>query len=353
MALVLRGRTWYVYYRDERGVLASRSLRTTSKVLAKHLHEAFMAERAARKEVLELRRRFPGRVPAVVDDLAPMPEPVRRRLKIADMIAELEKIAPVSDARKRAVKRFQKTIRAKYLDEVTPAMALAYLERITRGDSNFKQFNNHRSALNKVFSLLAVSAGIERSPFAAIPSRKVADVTHHRPLTDAEFRAVMREAEEPYRTAAALGFYAGADMSTAFSLPGHAVDLQRRLIRWRRPKTGTWYTAGIHAELLPMLEALHFSPTSNAPILAHRATATRFRYFQRLFIRLGIFDTDSGSAGFHSLRASFFTRCDEAQLHRRATNLAGGHKDDAMTDLYSADVTAAHEIETLPPVLSK
>lgn len=351
MALVLRGRVYYVYYRDERGVLASRSLRTTSKVLAKHLHDAFMAARAARREVLELHRRFPDKVPAVVDELAPMPEPVRRRMRIADMLTELAKIAPVSTARRRCVQRFQKTIRAQYVDEVTPSMALAYLERISRGDSNYKQFNNHRSALNKAFALLAVSAGIDRSPFAAIPSRKVEGVTHHRPITDAEFRRIMENTKEPYRTAAALGFYAGADMSTAFSLPGHAVDLPRRLIRWKRPKSGTWFTVGIHADLLPMLAALDFDPASSKPILPPAATATRFRYFQRLFDRLFIRDTDAGRASFHSFRASFFTRCDAAGLDRRATNLAGGHKSDAMTDLYSADVTAAHEIERLPSVL--
>lgn len=351
MALVLRGRVYYVYYRDERGVLASRSLRTTSRVLAKHLHDAFMAARAARKEVLALHRRFPDRVPAVVEELAPMPEPVRRRMRIADMLTELGKISPVSTARRRAVQRFQRTIRAQYVDEVTPSMALAYLERISKGDKNTKQFNNNRSALNKCFALLAVSAGIERSPFAAIPSRKVENVTHHRPLTDAEFRLLMDAAEEPYRTAAALGFYCGMDLSTACALPGHAVDLQQRLIRWKRPKTGTWFTAGIHPDLLPLLAALDFDPTSAYPILPITSIHTARKAFHRLFIRLGIFSTDEGKATFHSLRASFFTRCDAAGVHRRATNLAGAHKSDAMTDLYSADTSAAHEIESLPSVL--
>ena len=352
MALVLRGKVWYVYYRDERGVLASRSLRTRSKVLAKHLHEAFMAERAARKEVLELHRRFPGKVPAVVNELAPMPEPVRRRLKIADMIDELGKVMTVARAMRISLRRFQRFIPAKYMDEVTPTMALTYLERQFGGGRNFKQFNNEKSSLNRAFRLLAVSAGITVSPFAAIASRKVENVQHHRPITEDEFRLIMATAEEPFRTAAALGFYAGADMSTAFALPGHAVDLPRRLIRWRRPKSGVWFTVGIHAELLPMLEALRFDPTSSDPILPKVGNTMRFRYFRDLFDRLHIADNAEGAAGFHSLRASFFTRCDAAKLHRRTVSLAGGHLTDAMNDLYSHDVSAAHEVETLPGVMN-
>ena len=50
------------------------------------------------------------------------------------------------------------------------------------------------------------------------------------------------------------------------------------------------------------------------------------------------------------MRASFFTRCDEAKLHPRTTKLAGGHLSEAMNDLYSHDVSAAHEVENLPSV---
>lgn len=353
MALVLRGRVYYIYYR-EGSKIASFSLRTSSKVLAKHYHAEFMAARAARREAVALRRKFPGAIPPDIEALIPAPpKPAPRpALRVSDMLEELSKIAPVSDSRRRAVQRFARKCGVDLMRDVTPEIALAYLEKEFHGDGNYKQFNNHRSALNKAFSLLLVPAGMEKSPFAAIASRRVADVQHHRPITAEEFRQIMQIAEEPYRTAAALGFYCGADMSTAFSLPGIAFDFERNIIRWRRPKTGTWFAAGIHRELLPFLNAWKIDTASAAPILPPRATATRFRYFQRLFARLFIRDTEQGTAGFHSLRAAFFTRCDAARLDRRATNLAGGHKSDAMTDLYSADFTAAHEVETLPSVLS-
>lgn len=353
MALLRRGRVWYLYYREGSRVVFV-SLKTSSKVMAKHLHADFMASRAAAREAVAMRKKFPGAVPPEIEALIPAkPKPAPRPvLRVADMLAELAKIAPVSDSRRRAVRRFARKCVVDLMREVTPEIALAYLEREFRGDGNYKQFNNHKSALNKAFSLLLVPAGMDRSPFAAIASRRVADVTHHRPITAEEFRRIMAEAEEPYRTAAALGFYAGADRSTAFGLPGFAFDLERNLIRWKRPKTGTWFAAGIHRELRPFLEALKIDTASTAPVLPKRAPATTFRYFQRLFARLFIGDTAEGSAGFHSLRAAFFTRCDREGIHRRAVNLAGGHKDDRMTDLYSADVSAAHEVERLPDVLS-
>ena len=355
MALVLRGRVYYIYYREGAKV-ASFSLRTSSKVLAKHYHAEFMAARAARREAVALRRKFPGAIPPDIEALIPAPpKPAPRpALRVADMLEELSKIQAVTLAQKNAVRHFQKHIGVEYMRDVTPELALEYLERSFVGSryKNYKSFNNAKTTLNRVFRLLAVSAGMQISPFAAIPSRKLENVESHRPLTDAEFRRVMENADEPMRTAAALGFYAGADMSTAFSLPGHAVDLPRRLIRWKRPKSGVWFTVGIHRELMPYLEALKFDPTSSDPILPYLSRSTRFKRFRELLNRLHIEDNAEGSAGFHSLRASFFTRCDAARLSRRTTNLAGAHKSDAMTDLYSHDVSAAHEVETLPAVLS-
>ena len=77
---------------------------------------------------------------------------------------------------------------------------------------------------------------------------------------------------------------------------------------------------------------------------------TRYTYFVGLLRSLGIFDTQAGKASFHSIRASFITRCDEAGINRRATKGVAGQVADNITDLYSHDKETAKEILTLPPL---
>ena len=356
MALRKIHNTYYVYFKDIDGTQRTRSLKTTDKATAERLHRSFMVALQSKKGELAIMQHFPERFPqsAEVKSIAPpIDTPANQRFRLDRMLPELDKIKAPSGTDRRIIKRFIEKCGKKYADEVTPQVALAYLEKHYTGGRNFKNFNNNRCALNKAFKLLLVKMSLDKSPFAPIACRSVENVESHRPITAEEFKRIFDAAEEPFRTAACLGFYAGADMSTAFGLPCNAVNLDTRIIFWRRPKSGVRFVCGIHRELLQMLRKINFDPESTAPILsciAKTCSTTRNVYFRELFDRLGIAGTDEGSASFHSFRSSFFTRCDEADLHRRTTSLAGGHKQDIMNDLYSHDVSAAHEVETLPDI---
>jgi hypothetical protein len=69
-----------------------------------------------------------------------------------------------------------------------------------------------------------------------------------------------------------------------------------------------------------------------------------------LFKANGIVATAAGKASFHSLRASFITRCDEAGVSRIATKGVAGQTEDSITDLYSHDKETAKQILNLPPL---
>ena len=352
MALRKIHNTYYIYFRDIDGKIKTRSLKTTFKDVAEKAHTLFMRELQSKKSTLVVINHFPEQFPNAkpVTTVAP-PAENNKRLKLVNILPELEKIQPVSPTNRRAITRFISEIKVKYADQVTPEMALAYLEKNYSHGRNYKAFNNNKGILHKAFRLLLVKIGLPESPFERIACRKVTSVESHRPISDDEFRKIFAAAAEPFRTAAALGFYAGADMSTAFGLPGNAVDLDERIINWKRPKTGTKFICGIHGELLALLERIGFDPQSEKPILDNiqkTCSTKRIVYYRELFDTLGIVATKDGTASFHSLRASFFTRCDKAKLHRRTTSLAGGHTEDRMNDLYSHDVSAAHEVETLP-----
>ncbi|MBQ9088626.1 MAG: hypothetical protein IJY46_07590 [Lentisphaeria bacterium] len=357
MALRRIYKTYYVYFRDIDGTQRTRSLKTHDRTTAERLHRQFMSLLEAKKGELMIMNNFPERFPqaAEVKTVAPpvIEPPANQRFRLDRMLSELDLIKAPSGTDRRIITRFIEKVGKKYADEVTPQVALAYLEKHYTGGRNFKNFNNNRCALNKAFKLLLVKMHLDKSPFEPIACRSVDNVESHRPITPEEFRRIFKEAEEPFRTAACLGFYAGADMSTAFGLPCNAVNLETRIINWRRPKSGVRFVCGIHKELLAMLQKINFDPESSSPLLsciAKTCSTTRNVYFRELFDRLGIKGNSDGSASFHSFRSSFFTRCDEAKLHRRTTSLAGGHTQDIMNDLYSHDVSAAHEVETLADV---
>ena len=354
---------YYAYFRDVDGRLKTRTLKTKDPVDAIRLHEEYMEFVLKRKQTHVIVKDFPEFFPQAHLAVTPLPKTVlpipkdgehsRNGLPLSSMIEELEKIQPLPITSRRIIARFLKSMTVKYMDMVTPEMAQNYLEQNFSHGRNYKSYNNNKGVLNKAFKLLLVKAKLTRSPFESIVSRKIKNVFSHRPITATEFKRIYRAANLPTRVAAALGFFAGMDISTAFSIPCNAIYLKERLIRWKRPKSGQWFTCGIQPELLQILTELNFPADSEKPLLSHLNSKTAHSAgvdYKKLFEKLKIKDTEEGKASFHSFRASFFTRCDAGNLHRRTISLAGGHKSDAMNDLYSHDVSAAHEVEKLPKI---
>ena len=74
------------------------------------------------------------------------------------------------------------------------------------------------------------------------------------------------------------------------------------------------------------------------------------RYIQNLFKTCKVLDTKDGKASFHSLRATFITRCEEAGIPRSAIRGMVGHVSDVTTDNYSQDKVTPRLILNLPYV---
>lgn len=356
MALRKIHNTYYVYFKDIDGTQRTRSLHVTDRDAAEILHKRFMNLLRAKRGEVMIMQNFPERFKnKPITSIAPpiIEKPANQRFRLDRILEELDKIKPPKGTDRRSIARFVKLVGKKYADEVTAEVALDYLEKHHTGGRNFRNFNNNRCVLNRAFRLLLVKMGLPESPFGRIACRIVDNVESHRPITAEEFKRIFAEAEEPFRTAACLGFYAGADMSTAFGLPCNAVDFEREIIYWKRPKTGIKFICGIHEELAVMLRRINCDWQSSKPLLSNIkkvCSTNRYIYFRKLFERLGITDNAEGTASFHSFRSSFFTRCDEADLHRRTTSLAGGHKQDRMNDLYSHDISAAKEVKKLASI---
>ena len=358
---------WYAYFRDEEGHLRTLSLHTRDEATARIAHEKLMHELSLAKTAYNLVKKhsriFPDAEAQAILAAHPMPpkHPAHpRRLRLDDMIEVAQKHRELSKDHLLAFDRFRSAMKPlQYADEITPAAALAYLDDTLSG-GNGKTYNTHLTMLNVIFRACLIRAGMPASPFAAIPRRAVKQVEHFRPLSIAEFRAIFAAAAEPWKTAALISWHTALRRETCFRLAWKHIDPADRSITISPGKTARFGRAvyiPIHPELWEHLQTLPRPASDDTPILSQWPRHTRYGdnlttdYFNGLLAALNIRDTAEGCAGFHSLRVSFVTRCDEAGIARRATRGVAGHVNDNMTDLYSHDRETAKQILTLPGVL--
>lgn len=368
MALRKKKLCWYAYYRDS-GHIRSVSLHTRDEAIAKRLHAQLMETIAAAKMTATLRAKHPELFPsaerkpeAVMREFG-LPEyrPRANRLKLADMIEVAQEHRKLSDRHVATFKRFCAAVAPKrYADEITPQTALNYLDQ-TYTTGNGKGYNNTLTQLNVIFKACLIRAGMNASPFANVPHRIVAEVEHYRPFTADEFRAIFAAAAEPWKTAALISWHTALRKETCFKLSWDKIDEADRsfiIMPGKTARFGRAVYVPIHPELWQHLQSLPRPADPAKPILSqfsrlyHYPGYPLLMYFSGLLVALGITETVEGIVGFHSLRSSFITRCDEAGIARRATRGVAGHTTDVMTDLYSHDKETAKQILTLPNVLS-
>lgn len=274
-------------------------------------------------------------------------EHTRRRVKVKDAVRKAEQYAPLGATSLRHWRRFEREIGVEYLDEVTPEAALSYLEHIGGGGKNF---NNIRSALNGIFKLLLIDAGLQESPFERIHTRKTSTLSQ-RPFTREEYDRIREVAPSPWKEAVQIAWHTGMREKDVFTLKWSEISGDR--IQKIPAKTARFRRAVvifIHPHLKELLDTI---PRKGDRVLGNWSYNPNYIGFRRAFGEIlktaGIpAVTEQGRAVFNSFRNTFITRCDEYGVPRHATRGAVGHVKDDMTDLYSHDETSARLIQSLP-----
>lgn len=365
MALRKKANTWYAYFRDINGKQIQRSLHTGDRDIAIIREKAMKAAIQEIKFQAAVNRFYPDR-PQITTAFPPKKVAPGEHQRGGIALDKMWKLAltrrELSKRHGMEWQRFVKQMIAsgiKYADEVTPKIALKYLEDNYAGKSG-KTYNNNKTALNTVFRLCLVESGQTASPFAPIANRRVMDVEHHRPLTDKEFVAAFRAAVEPWKTASLISWHTALRRETCFRLAWKHINLSDdppsiTIIPGKTARFGRAVYIPIHRQLLEHLQSLPRPENDDTPILSQFPKRNKWRedggkqtYYAGLLKSLGITDTDEGKASFHSIRASFITRCDEADISRRATKGISGQVSDDITDLYSHDKESAKQILKLP-----
>ena len=349
MAIRKRGRFYHAYFvqwerdgTDLRRRQIQRCLYTDDPDVARLLENKLMKE--ARETSTEAKAG--AKIEAIMTGATVHRVRPRRRVKIADAVRRAEQYAVLGDTALRHWRRFEREIGVSYLDEVTPEAALSYLEHVGGGGKNF---NNIRSALNGVFKLLLIDAGLPESPFERIHPRKVSSVSQ-RPFTREEYARILDVAEEPWRSAIQIAWFTGLREKDVFTL--RWAEISGDLIRKLPAKTARFrreVLIPIHPSLAAVLQNI---PRKGERVLGAWKYNPNYIGFRRAFgdilTRAGIQSSDDGRVCFNSLRNSFISRCDAAGIPRHAIRGIVGHVSDDMTDLYSHDETSARLIQTLP-----
>jgi integrase len=352
MALRLHGTTYYAYFiRWERDgeVLrkrqVERSLATSDLDIARLLEQKLMEDaRTASNEA-----RATAKIDCILNGATIKKSlQVRRRLKLSDAINRAERYAPVGFTAQKLWKRFVRESGCTYMDEVTPERALSYLENRYEGG---KMYNNARSALNGVFKLLLVDAGLESSPFDRVHTRRVHSA-NQRPFTEDEYRRILSVAPSPWKEAVQIAWHTGMREKDVFTLKWSEIhgDLIRKLpaktARFRRE-----VVIPIHPDLQKLLDSL---PRHGERVLGAWPYRNKTKSFTTAFSGIlrdaGIEPDKDTRLCFNCIRNSFITRCDAAGIPRHAIRGIVGHVSDDMTDLYSHDEISARLIQKLPTI---
>ena len=309
------------------------------------LHQRYLAHAA------RLERETAASPDEPAPEYAPVRDHKRKRLKLANWRTAAEKYRRISEDTARIFNRFVKGVPVRYFDEVTPEIALRYLQQAYGGDGQGKSFNNNKTALNSVFRFLLVDAGMSISPVAAIPNRQHT-AQHQRPFTEDEFRRIYRAATEPWKTACVIAWYTGMREETVFNLKWS--DIEGDVVTKKPGKTARYGRAvevPFHPEILKRLAQL---PHVNDYVLgwppAKRNNGAFMTQFGKVLDSLGIVDDARGIVNFNCFRNSFITTCDREGLPRHATRGVVGQRSDDTTDLYSHDLTTARRIQNFPTV---
>ena len=273
----------------------------------------------------------------------------RKRFLLSEGIGIAEKYRHVSYDQRKIWNRFVKYAPVKYFDEVTPAVALEYLQSRYGDPDKGKSFDNNKSGISGIFKFCLVDTDTAENPFARIPDRRYTS-DHQRPFTLDEFRAIYKMAEEPWKTAVLVAWHTGLRQESVFNLRWSKLDGD--VITAKPGKTaryGREVQIPLHPQVMKRLEEL---PRVNDFLFGcfkfSRKSSGFKLYFGKLLDSLGIFSSDAGIVNFNCFRNSFITRCDEKEVPRHATRGVVGQVSDKVTDLYSHDLATARRIQKFP-----
>lgn len=340
-----RGNNWFFVWR-EGGRRRERTLATSDEEEAKHLAETLMAAVKARRRMAAMDALFHG-------DFSAVPVPTEADncggLLIADALDVGRRHRNLTAEHEQAWRVFADALPVRYMADITPQMALRYMDG-TYGGKSPKRYNNVLTLLNVVCRSCLVESGLQASPFASLMPRRLDETEHYRHFTREEVARIFAALEtHPYwRLLSLIAYHTGLRLESCKRLcPSMIAD---GLITIMPSKTARFgravqipLTDVLAAELGKIAIQARETPYCDAyplePYLTWQGVTRAF--YSRFLPMLGILPTADGDVGFHSWRVTYVTRLSEAGVPDRVIRGIVGHNSERMTDLYNHDSESA------------
>lgn len=291
-------------------------------------------------------------VVAFLDDM--LGRPPAMRVRVADMldayVAEpgIDPAPNTIKGRRSAVTRFLNWLEAdrpgvEYMDQVTPEVAVAYVDYL-RGDCPTpRTVNFHRSGLRALWSILAYRAGLASNVWDVVPALREVGAKSGRPFTDDELAGIFRaSAGSEWYGVCLFGLYTGLRLNSIVDLERSDVgaDWVIRLTPGKTRRHGIRVEIPVHARLRAWIE-------SSAPSAGLLFPWVRDGYYKgfkdRRFgvvTRAAGIDAGGAKLSFHCFRHTWRTRLSAAGAEKSVVQRMGGwsEKSGVSERVYNHDV---------------
>ena len=349
MALRQKGKYWHCYFRDLNGKYTSVSTHETKKELAKKIESKIMSSiniQRSRRNLLRFlspeEREKAERVEAEVKaKSSTVPASPRNGLKLSAMFELASQRRKLGSSHRYAWNRFLKLSKCTYAKEITPQVALAYLNEYCSA-GNGKNFNNIKSALNTIFRACLVEAEMSSSPFAVIVDKSVTEIDSHRNMKKEEFELLLQKANIHTKIMMMLSRWTSQRLETCARMTPKMFDFSKRVFIMQPGKTkrfNEWVCCPIFPELEDFIKPiLQKCKNKDKPIVenfdypGNKNFSSNFSNFLK---RNNITDTEEGSICFHSIRGTAITWMKENGIPREERQSITGQKSDEVEEIYA------------------
>ncbi len=343
---------WYSYFRDENGVLRTRSTGCTDRDQAEKIDSQYRSTVGMRRQYKKiLKNADPDFVRKAEEIMKMESHPQVQRvahkrgtLALSEMLEKARIKRSLSEDHERAWKYFCKGVDVRFADEVTPAICQKYLDA-QFGDKSAKTWNNNKSALNMIFRLCLVEANITMSPFQPIMNKELTDVKSHRNLTDAEIALVLEKGDLQIRIMTMLARWTAQRLETCSRMTWNDFDFEKKIFLIKPGKTSRFnkfVCVPLFSPLERFLKELEPQVKDKSAPLVNVFGWTNndafSRKFARLLNRVNIQDSPEGTATFHSIRGTAITWMKDMGLSADIRRAITGHSNLTTEDIYARSI---------------
>jgi integrase len=240
---------------------------------------------------------------------------------------------------------------AKYLSDITRAMAEKYLYSEWEKGITERTYNERITKFRTIFSALAEEAGLRKNVWHQVDKMTEGHISK-RPFSKSQIDAIFRIAEGEMRTLCMIGLYTGLRLGDAATLKWDEIDFENSVISRLPNKTKKLrknveipLLGGLRSELLRLKALLQKDEIYVLPVMAEKymtnpasLSLTVQACFQKagietMIVRDGV-TRKSTVYGFHSFRHSFVSLCAANGIPMNVVMELVGHRSAMVHEIY-------------------